>query len=57
MIRLAYRKDREANPDAVLIPGGKLGVWIAGGLGFVVVIGGIVLVADSAGRSGEQMDV
>ncbi len=42
-IKLAYRKDRAENPAAVLIPGGKIGVWIAGGLGFVVVAGGIVL--------------
>ena len=28
---------------AVLIPGGKLGVWIAGGLGFLVTLLGIVL--------------
>ena len=27
----------------MLIPGGKLGVWIAGGLGFLVVLLGIVL--------------
>ena len=43
VIRLAYRKDRSANPDAVLIPGGKLGVWIVGSLGFVVVLAGIAL--------------
>lgn len=42
-IKLAGRKDRAANPQAVLIPGGKLGVWIAGGLGFLVVTGGIAL--------------
>jgi amino acid transporter len=42
-IKLAGRKDRRENPHAVLIPGGKLGVWIAGGLGFLVVLGGIAL--------------
>ena len=42
-IKLAYRKDREKNPQAVLIPGGKPGVWLAGSLGFVVVLAGIVL--------------
>jgi len=42
-IKLAYRKDRGANANAVLIPGGKLGVWIAGLLGMLVVMGGIVL--------------
>jgi amino acid transporter len=43
VIKLAYRPDREKTPGAVLIPGGKLGVWIAGGLGFLVVLLGIVL--------------
>jgi len=42
-IKLAYRPDRELTPGAVLIPGGKLGVWIAAGLGFLVVLLGIVL--------------
>lgn len=43
VIKLAYRADRAANPNAALIPGGKFGVWLAGLLGFVVVIGGIAL--------------
>ncbi|HXW61133.1 MAG TPA: APC family permease [Candidatus Acidoferrales bacterium] len=43
VIKLAYRADRATNPDAALIPGGKVGVWLAGLLGFAVVIGGIVL--------------
>jgi len=42
-IKLAYRADREQTPGAVLIPGGRLGVWIASGLGFLVVLLGIVL--------------
>lgn len=42
-IKLAYRTDRGANANAVLIPGGKLGVWIASLLGIVVVTGGIAL--------------
>ena len=42
-IKLAYRPDRESTPGAVLIPGGKIGVWIASGLGFAVVLLGIVL--------------
>jgi len=42
-IKLAYRKDRNENPHAVLIPGGKIGVWIAGSLGFAVVGGAIAL--------------
>ena len=43
VIKLAYRPDRDTTPGTVLIPGGKLGVWIAGGLGFLVVLLGIVL--------------
>ncbi len=42
-IRLAYRKDRESTPNAVLIPGGKFGVWLASLLGMFVVLGGIAL--------------
>jgi len=37
VIKLASRADRTENSHAVLIPGGKLGVWICGGLGFSVV--------------------
>ena len=36
VIKLAYKPDREANLNAVLIRGGKLGVWVMGVLGFVV---------------------
>ncbi len=43
VIKLAYRKDRAENKNAILIPGGRLGVWIAGSLGFIVVAGGIYL--------------
>jgi amino acid transporter len=42
-IKLAYRPDRTANAKAALIPGGKVGVWVAALLGFAVVVGGIVL--------------
>jgi amino acid transporter len=42
-IKLAYRKDREANTRAVLVPGGVPGVWLMAGLGFVVVLIGIVV--------------
>ena len=35
-IKLAYRADREESPDAVLVPGGRKGVWIVGSLGFVI---------------------
>jgi amino acid transporter len=42
-IKLSYRSDRKANPNAALIPGGRLGVWLVGLLGFAVVVGGIAL--------------
>jgi len=43
IIKLAARKDRTANPLAVLVPGGRAGVWICGALGFIVVLLGIGL--------------
>jgi amino acid transporter len=42
-IKLARRKDRKENPHAVLVPGGIAGVWICGGLGFLVVLIGIAV--------------
>jgi amino acid transporter len=42
-IKLYSRPDRRENPSAVLIPGGRAGVCVAGGLGLFVVIVGIVL--------------
>jgi preprotein translocase subunit Sss1 len=38
VIKLAKRKDRKENEHAVLIPGGMTGVWLIGGLGFLVVL-------------------
>lgn len=43
VIKLAYRKDRASNPQAVLVPGGRAGAWLAGLLGFVITLGSIVL--------------
>jgi glutamate:GABA antiporter len=43
IIRLAGRRDRGENSHAVLVPGGRAGVWICGALGFVVVLLGIGL--------------
>ena len=43
VIKLAYRNDRRTNPRAILVPGGMPGVWIAGALGFVVVLLGILV--------------
>ena len=38
VIKLAGRADRNSNQKAVLVPGGKAGVWLAGGCGFLVVL-------------------
>jgi amino acid transporter len=43
VIKLARRSDRTANMHAVLVPGGIAGVWVCGGLGFVVVLIGIAV--------------
>ncbi|HYL61915.1 MAG TPA: APC family permease [Candidatus Methylomirabilis sp.] len=37
-IRLASRRDRAENPEAILIPGGKVGVWVVSGMGFLIVL-------------------
>ena len=50
VIKLARRKDRKENPHAVLVPGGIAGVWICGGLGFIVVLVGIAAFAGAARR-------
>jgi amino acid transporter len=36
VIKLAYRTDRSSSGRAVLVPGGKIGVWITGSLGFAI---------------------
>lgn len=54
-IKLYPRKDRAENPHAVLIPGGRLGVWIASGLGFVVVLVGIVVSLVPPGDSSDKL--
>jgi amino acid transporter len=54
-IKLAGRKDRMENPHAVLIPGGKPGVWIASGIAFAVTLLSIIVSVlppgDSANRA------
>jgi glutamate:GABA antiporter len=59
VIRLARRPDRGANPHAILVPGGRPGVWICGGLGFVVVLIGIVVSlippGDSSSKPGFEL--
>ena len=55
VIKLAYRKDRKENLHAVLVPGGVPGVWIAGGLGFLVVLIGIVVSLVPPGDSANKL--
>ena len=43
VIKLGRRADRASNPHAVLVPGGRPGLWICGGLGFLVVLIGILV--------------
>jgi len=50
VIRLAYRPDRETS-TAALIPGGKVGVWLAGGIGFLIVLMSIILSVIPPGES------
>jgi amino acid transporter len=42
VIKLAGRKDRKENEHAVLIPGGKVGVWITSGIAFAVTLASIL---------------
>jgi glutamate:GABA antiporter len=53
-IKLSYRSDRASNPDAVLVPGGRAGVWIAGLLGSLVVFLGIALSFIPPAESGSK---
>jgi glutamate:GABA antiporter len=59
VIKLASRPDRKGNVHAVLVPGGKPGVWLCGGLGFLVVLLGIfvslVPPGDSTNKLGFEM--
>jgi glutamate:GABA antiporter len=41
VLKLSTRRDRAENPHTVLIPGGKIGLWLSGVLGFFVVLIGI----------------
>ena len=55
VIKLAYRQDRNENSQAVLVPGGKLGVWIAGLLGFTVTLLSIILAMIPPGESNKWL--
>jgi amino acid transporter len=58
-IRLYSRKDRKENREAILIPGGRTGVWAVSGTGFLIVLVGIfvslVPPGDSANKLGFEM--
>jgi amino acid transporter len=41
VIKLSNRKDRYENTHAVLIPGGKVGVWVTSGIAFAVTLASI----------------
>ncbi len=55
VIKLARRQDRNENPHAVLVPGGMTGVWICGGLGFIVVLIGILVSLVPPGDSSDKL--
>ena len=42
VIKLSGRKDRMENEHAVLIPGGRIGVWLTSGLAFAVTFASII---------------
>jgi amino acid transporter len=44
-IKLAHRADRSDGGKAVLVPGGKPGIWIAGSLAFLITLGSMALAA------------
>src|SRR5437667_6440356 len=54
-IKLFGRRDRAENKSAVLIPGGKAGVWIIGILGFVVVLIGIIVSLVPPGETSDKL--
>jgi glutamate:GABA antiporter len=54
VIKLAKRPDRQQNTRAVLIPGGKVGVWLTAGLGFVVVVGAMLVSMVPPGESSNK---
>ncbi len=55
VIKLARRRDRRENAHAVLVPGGVVGTWIAGGLGFLVVLLGIFVSLVPPGDSSDKL--
>jgi amino acid transporter len=54
-IKLFGRRDRSENRGAVLIPGGKAGVWIISSVGFLVVLIGILVSLVPPGDSSDRL--
>ncbi|MGA8531373.1 MAG: hypothetical protein WB622_16770, partial [Acidobacteriaceae bacterium] len=55
VVRLGARPDRASNPHAILVPGGRPGLWICGGLGFLVVLLGIAVSLVPPGDSSSKL--
>jgi glutamate:GABA antiporter len=55
VIKLSRRKDRTENSQAVLVPGGKMGLWLSGILGFLVVLVGIFVSLVPPGESANKL--
>jgi preprotein translocase subunit Sss1 len=45
VIKLSDRPERRSSEQAVLIPGGRAGVWIAGLLGFIITLAAMAFAA------------
>jgi glutamate:GABA antiporter len=54
-IKLYSRPDRRENKAAVLIPGGQAGVWIISGVGFCIVLIGILVSLVPPGDSADKL--
>jgi amino acid transporter len=54
-IRLFSRKDRQEKSEAILIPGGRAGVWAVSGVGFLVVLVGIFVSLVPPGESANKL--
>jgi amino acid transporter len=54
-IKLFGRRDRMENKNAVLIPGGKAGVWITSILGFLVILVGIFVSLVPTGETKDKL--
>lgn len=52
-IKLAYRPDRQGGQN-VLVPGGKVGIWIAGSLAFAITLGSMIVAGISPDGPGSR---